>query len=139
MSNSIPTNIFFFEKQFNRALLTLEQAISMEDNILVKDAVIQRYEYTFELSWKLMKSILHYQGIELTFPREILRESFAVGWINDALIWDNMLIDRNLTSHVYQEKKADESYHRIVNTYFNELMRFGDKIKEVIRGLDTLA
>jgi nucleotidyltransferase substrate binding protein (TIGR01987 family) len=139
MSNSIPENIFFFEKQFNRALLTLEQAIGMEDNVLVKDAVIQRYEYTFELSWKLMKSILHYQGIELTFPREILKESFAVGWINDALIWDNMLIDRNLTSHVYQEKKADESYSRIVNTYFNELVRFSERIKEVIRGLDTLA
>jgi nucleotidyltransferase substrate binding protein (TIGR01987 family) len=139
MSNSIPENIFFFEKQFNKALLTLEQAIGMEDNVLVKDAVIQRYEYTFELSWKLMKSILKYQGVELTFSREILKESFAVGWINDALIWDNMLIDRNLTSHVYQENKADESYQRIVNTYFNELVRFSEKIKEVIRGLDTLA
>jgi nucleotidyltransferase substrate binding protein (TIGR01987 family) len=89
----------------------------------LKDAVIQRFEFSLELSWKAMKNYLNYQGIlEATTPKQTMKEAFANGLIKNGETWINMLNDRNLTSHTYNQADADEIYKAIVEEYYEEML-----------------
>ena len=81
------------------------------------DASIQRFEFTIELFWKLLKRILEEQGIEVLYPKEVLKKAYAGGLIDDEKAWLGMLKDRNLTSHTYDEELADEVYEHIKLNY----------------------
>jgi len=96
------------------ALTRLSEALTApEDDPLVVDASIQRFEFVIELFWKTFKRALAYEGIETATPREAVQQAFAVGWISDETAWLSMLRDRNLTSHVYDEAMAGRIYERI--------------------------
>jgi nucleotidyltransferase substrate binding protein (TIGR01987 family) len=103
-----------FEK-FTKALAALE-AIYLhpitEDRVNI-DATIQRFEFTFELCWKFLKDYLQEQGLNLNYPKEVIKEAFASGIISNEDVWLNMLSDRNLTSHSYDQTLADQIYLRI--------------------------
>lgn len=112
-----------FEK-FCKALATLEAIYLkpvMDDRANI-DATIQRFEFTFELGWKFLKDYFEEKGLILNYPKEIIQEAFAVGLINDEYLWLQMLSDRNMTSHTYNEKLADEIYERI-KKYVPELKK----------------
>ncbi len=95
-----------------------------EDDIVI-DATIQRFEFTYELSWKLMKAYLEYNGhLEATSPRKAIRESFKEGLIQDGNTWLEMLQDRNRTSHTYDEACALEIFENIKNSYLDIFQAF---------------
>lgn len=81
------------------------------------DATIQRFEFTIELYWKTLKKILATRGEIADYPKDILKASYKGHLIDDESIWLHMINDRNLTSHTYNEKLADEIYLRITNYY----------------------
>lgn len=81
-----------------------------ENDRIVIDAAIQRFEFTFELFWKNLKKVLENEGYGVKTPKESLQQAYQIGWIDDEVIWLNMLRDRNLTSHTYNEFQADEIY-----------------------------
>ncbi|MGV8145865.1 MAG: HI0074 family nucleotidyltransferase substrate-binding subunit [Alkaliphilus sp.] len=88
-----------------------------EDDIVI-DATIQRFEFTYELSWKLMKAYLEYNGnLAATSPRKAIKESYKEGLIKDGNIWLEMLQDRNRTSHTYDEASALDIFDTIQNVY----------------------
>ena len=90
--------------QFNKALATLIGAINEKDiTAYVEDSIIQRFEYTYELAWGTLKTLLEIKGVQLRFPSDIFSEAFMAGWINNAEAWKAMIDDRNLTSHEYKE------------------------------------
>jgi len=99
--------------RFRKALDRLSEALGREEDDLKIDASIQRFEFTFELAWKTMKRALFVEGIVCKTPRECLRESFRLGFINDEEKWLNMLDDRNAMSHIYYEKEARTIYDRL--------------------------
>jgi len=74
------------------------------------DGTIQRFEFTFELTWKTLKAFLEDQGIPCYSPRSCLKEAFKAGWIEDEEGWLALLKSRNLTAHVYSEDMAKEIY-----------------------------
>jgi nucleotidyltransferase substrate binding protein (TIGR01987 family) len=116
--------------KFYRAFLTLE-AIYLKPTTTDRmniDATIQRFEFTFELAWKFLKDHFYEKGVSLNFPKEIFKEAFAAGLIDSEELWLNMLYDRNMTSHTYDEKIADEIYARIKN-YVPELKILTQKLK----------
>ena len=117
-----------FEK-FKKALISLEAIYSksVQDDRANIDATIQRFEFTFELAWKFLKDYFLEQGIELNYPKEVIREVFSVNLIDNEDIWIKMLKDRNMTSHTYNEKLADEIYIRI-KSYVPELRNLLDKV-----------
>ncbi|RUP36171.1 MAG: nucleotidyltransferase [Acinetobacter sp.] len=119
-----------FEK-FEKALFSLE-AIYLkpiqEDRSNI-DATIQRFEFTFELAWKFLKDYFFERDIQLNYPKEIMQEAFAVHLIQNEDIWIKMLRDRNMTSHTYDEKLADEIFSRI-KLYVPELRGLLNKVKE---------
>lgn len=105
-----------FEK-LELALKTLENIYQKEvtEDRATIDATIQRFEFTFELLWKVLKAYFEIKGIELQFPRETLKQAYVSKIINDEQIWLAMLKDRNLTSHTYDKELADLIFKDIKN------------------------
>ena len=120
---------------FTKALLRLEEGLGAykDDNTLLRDGIIQRFEFTFELAWKSMKEVFEDEGlIGLNSPKSVLKEAFAIGIIMDEKLWINMLSDRNATSHIYSESVATEICNNIINKYFMELKKLKDVISKRI-------
>ncbi len=81
----------------------------------MRDATIQRFEFTIELFWKILKKALFYEKIESTTPRDTLAKAFQYKLIDNEAVWLAMLDDRNNTSHAYKEKEAQIIFSRIKN------------------------
>ena len=107
------------EEDYRRALLRLQTALKKEADLddMYLDATIQRFEFCFELAWKLMKAILEYEGIEANSPRSSIREGWKQGLISDAEEWLDMMEKRNLSSHTYDENVARDIYHEVRERY----------------------
>ena len=128
-----------FLHDLGRALDRLEEvsAISLEENDLVIEATIQCFEFSFELFWKTLKILLEdVTGLEFRGPKLVLIEAYAQQWINDEKKWIDLLDARNLTSHVYNEQRAQEIYEMILanasmmhTDYASLKERFADYLK----------
>ena len=107
-----------------KALKVLKVALDkpMEEDRTNVDATIQRFEFSVELFWKLLKRILATRGIEKQYPRDVLQQAYAGSLIDNETLWLSMLQDRNLTSHTYNEDLAREIYARI-KTYYPALKK----------------
>jgi nucleotidyltransferase substrate binding protein (TIGR01987 family) len=107
-------------KKFLRALGRLEEAVTSPPSPLQSDAVLQRFEFTFELCWKALRIHLsETHGIEISSPKGTLKEAFRHGLIQDeqekpAL---QMLDDRNRSTHVYDEPEAMEIFSRVCSAH----------------------
>ncbi len=113
---------------FERALKRLKEAVERAEDDLDKDGVIQRFEFTVELLWKALRSILAYHGIDCYSPRSCIKESFKSRLIDDDEIILDILEDRNRSSHIYSEKTSEEIFERIKRVYLNYMMNL--KLKE---------
>jgi len=102
-----------FLNSFVKCLGRLEEILGKEKNITNRDAAIKRFEFTVELGWKLVQKFLREQEIICRSPRECLDEAFKFGMIDDDPKWLQMIKDRNLTTHTYDENLADEVYARL--------------------------
>lgn len=116
---------------FENALARLSEAVKETKTELEKDGVIQRFEFTFELSWKLMKVYLENQGIICDSPKSCLKGAFEVRLIDDEKNWLKMLEDRNLSVHIYNKKTAVEIFKRIKKYYVREFKSLLEKIKKI--------
>jgi len=115
-------------KNFEKALNRLDEGVKEAKNELDKDGVIQRFEFTVELLWKALRAVLLYQGIECFSPRNCVKEAFKAKIINDDEIILDMLEDRNVSSHVYNEEKAKALFERIKNIYLEYLKNLDLKV-----------
>lgn len=102
--------------ELQTAVLRLEEACAEPFSSIVRDSVIQRFEFCWELSWKAMGLWLEYLGVVVLNPRDTFREAHNKGLIADGNLWSDMQKMRNLTSHTYNEKLADEVYAFIQDT-----------------------
>lgn len=101
----------------NKALKALIVAVNkpMEKDLTNIDATIQRFEFTFELFWKALRQILAAKGVQAIYPRDVLQQAFVGHLIDNEQLWLDMLTDRNLTSHTYNEALARKIYDHIKN------------------------
>ena len=95
-----------------RAVGRLQEALEAEPTQLNKDATIQRFEFTFELAWKLMQAVVEAEAIEAFGPKNAIRRAAQVGLVNDPEEWFKFLKARNLTTHVYDQGTADMIYEQ---------------------------
>lgn len=99
---------------------------SFLDDIL-KEGLIQRFEYTHELAWNVMKDFLEQAGNSNIYgSRDATRAAFAVGLIPEGEVWMDMIKSRNQTSHTYNEATADAIYAKIIANYFPAFLVFRD-------------
>lgn len=120
-------------EDFKNALERLKEALDedLSRGSIVIDGTIQRFEFTFELSWKLARAVLNYNGIKAESPRLIIKEAFRAGLIKEGQGWIDMLEDRNKTSHIYDEKQALKIYERIKAAHFGLLKDFSERIGDI--------
>ena len=104
-----------YHHAFMRLQAALRKDVDADDMYL--DATIQRFEFCFELAWKLMKAVLEYEGIEANSPRSCIREGGKQRLISNAEAWLEMMEKRKLSSHTYDENVAREIYHDVKERY----------------------
>ncbi len=107
---------------YTKAFRQLKDAIKLSNerelSLLEKQGLIQAFEFTHELAWKLLKDYLNYQGhFEIRGSRDAIREAFNAGIIKDGTLWMQTIQTRNLTAHTYDEEIAEETYEVIANDY----------------------
>ena len=117
-------------EDYHRALLRLQTALEKEADLddMYLDATIQRFEFCFELAWKLMKAVLEYEGIEANSPRSGIREGWKQGLNSDAEAWLDMMEKRNLSSHTYDENVARDIYHEVKEQYITLLEALDQRV-----------
>lgn len=118
-----------FEKAYARLIEGIAQYDEVND--LMRDGLIQRFEFTFELAWKTLKEVFEDEGlVGLNSPKRILREAFASEIIENEELWLSMLDDRNSTAHIYNEKVADRICSNIRVKYVIALGELVERIRE---------
>jgi nucleotidyltransferase substrate binding protein (TIGR01987 family) len=140
---------------FNKAFFKLEQAIAYikhdftedekdktdaEDlgyvlDEMIKEGLIQRFEYTHELAWNVMKDYAEYQGNNTVGgSRDATREALQLKIIENGEVWMDMIQSRNKTTHTYNESTANEIYRKIIEDYIPLFLAFKIKMEEKISG-----
>ena len=122
-------------KTFKKALVTLEKALKAEHSDLARDSSIQRFEYCYELCWKTSKIFLkdHF-GVETFSPKPCFRELRKNQLITDeeTEILLEMVNDRNLATHTYDEKFAMELFKKIKSKYHKTLLKIHHIVEKEI-------
>ena len=118
---------------YRKALIQLGKAVDIvsavsnstsDQNDLLAEGLIQRYEYTHELAWKVMKDYEEYQGItDIMGSRDAIRVALRAGILDDDR-WMDTISDRNLTSHNYDDETAKLIVNNIINVYYPLFVKF---------------
>ncbi len=116
-----------------QAFTRLHEALKLPPTRIHKDATIQRFEFTFELCWKLMQSIANLDGIAAYGPKQSIRAMAQLGYVDNPEAWMTVLNARNYTTHLYNEDVADQVYDQAKHlpALGDELLAVaGKKLKE---------
>ncbi|MBU3103842.1 HI0074 family nucleotidyltransferase substrate-binding subunit [Clostridium gasigenes] len=82
-----------------------------------RDSIIKKYETLEDLSWKLLSKIFKASGLDINNPRGCYKQAYKEGLIHDIDIWNEILLSRNSTAHVYDEKDYEDIKNRIIEVY----------------------
>ncbi len=112
-------------ENFEKSVARLQEALDeydLNNSTTVRDGAFQRFEFSVDLAWKTTREYLLEQGFsELNSPKAVMREAYSYKIIYNEHEWIQILNDRNLTSHVYDEKTADEIFARICTSHMPAL------------------
>lgn len=105
------------------------------DDDIYQDALIKRFEFTFELAWKTLREFLIDQGyqLEIASPKGVISFAWREGIISGEEIWLDMLNARNATAHDYGRELSGEIAERISNQYCKELTALKKFISDNIK------
>lgn len=125
---------------FQRAFLLLRDMRERElasFSQLEKEGAIQRFEFVFELAWKVLKDYLEAEGVllESNTPRQVIKQAFAAGLLPDAQTWIDIMLLRNKISHTYDQQVFEQALHTIRDDYYPAFERLYDDF--VVRSLQT--
>lgn len=127
-----------YRKAYHKLVIAVDKLGGMrggDEDIceLAREGLIQRFEYTHELAWNLMKDYETYQGYnEVRGSRDAIRKALAIGLVDNPL-WMETIAARNQTSHNYDESAADDIQHSITNDYlplFGQLLQTMERIEK---------
>lgn len=108
-------------QQFFQALDRLQEALSdsaSSTSTVMRDGVIQRFEFTAELAWKSCRELLLDEGfVNIDSPKAVMRQALVSNLITDGDGWFSLLQARNITSHMYSEDQAAIVYQNIRQIY----------------------
>jgi len=113
-------------QRFNNFKKALAQLTNVVELIKVRpltdierQGLIKAFEFTYELSWNVLKDYFQYQGtVTITGSRDAIREGFLREVILDGESWMKMVVDRNKAAHSYSEKVAKEIELNVLNVYY---------------------
>ena len=119
--------------EFSNAYERLQEALKEKESEIVIDGALHRFEFTFDLAWKSLKDYLEYMGLteKTGSPREIIQQAFKQGIIEDDEEWINMMLSRNMLSHLYDEKASRDIFIEIKEEYINLFSKLNEKYKNL--------
>lgn len=127
-------------QNYQRSLFHLKNEVTQYGNTnidVIKKGIIQSFEITHELSWKLMQDILREEGeSELYGSKSATRLAFNRGLINQGEIWLEMIKSRNLTVHTYDQQMINEEFDKIIHLYLPVFTSFEQKVSMICSNLD---
>ncbi len=111
-------------QNFEKTLSYLDHALNIQKpDVTQRAGIVQFFELSYELAWKVLKDYLEDQGFtDIATPRAVIKKSYEIGLISNGHQWLQLLDDRNLTSHTYDESKALE-VDRLIRQYYHPLFR----------------
>ncbi|MFH1665510.1 MAG: HI0074 family nucleotidyltransferase substrate-binding subunit [Candidatus Omnitrophota bacterium] len=117
-----------------KALETFRSILEEDFSVIVRDAAIQRFEYTFEAVWKFLKEYLkEREGIISNSPKSCFREIFSLGFLTEeeTVSCLDMTDKRNETSHTYREEVSKIIYGKSKD-YYKLMKNLMDKFESII-------
>jgi nucleotidyltransferase substrate binding protein (TIGR01987 family) len=124
------------QQNFDHALHYLGEALAIpEPDVTQRAGIIQFFEMSFELAWKMVKDYLEQEGfVELNSPRGVLKKGFEVGLVHDGQGWLEILRDRNLMAHTYDEATAVWVEKLIRESYYPLLVSLQETMQTIKAG-----
>jgi len=115
------------QKALKSLLVAIERTEREAEDDMLRDSVIQRFEYTYELCWKMLKRRLEMdvpspESIDAMSYREMIREGAERGLIEDPTAWFGYRQKRNLTTHTYNADVAKDVY-KVALEFANDAQR----------------
>lgn len=116
MKEKVTKSIQNYESAFNQLNEYLKTPVITNRD---RSGVIQAFEFTYEIAWETFKKAALYEGKDVSGPRDSLKQAYALNFIenDEEQDWINMLKDRNITSHTYQEDVAIKIFESIQIRY----------------------
>jgi len=98
-----------------------------------RDSIIKKYETLEDLIWKLLSKIFKASGLDINNPRGCYKQAFKEGLIDDIDVWNNILLSRNATAHIYSESDYEDIKEDILKEYIYAMEKLLQKLaSEVI-------
>jgi nucleotidyltransferase substrate binding protein (TIGR01987 family) len=120
------------DNHLNEGDSDVEEQINKSLNDLIKQGLIQSFEFTHELAWNVIKDYSAFQGNpEINGSRDASREGFSMGIIEKGEVWMEMIKSRNETSHTYDESTANEIFSKIIKEYLPAFQSFRQKMEAI--------
>lgn len=125
---------------FKNAIRRLAEVIDLSNerklNQFEYDSLIKRFEFSFEMAWKLMMSYEKDNGVaELHGSKDVVRQAYRMSIITNGEAWLEMIDDRNKTSHLYDEEMASDVIDEIIHTYYPLFIELQNKMDEISNDL----
>jgi nucleotidyltransferase substrate binding protein (TIGR01987 family) len=121
-----------YEKALNQLRNAVQLAKKRELSELEQQGMIQAFEYTHELAWKTLKDFLEDKGYKDIYgSKDTIRLAFKTGLIQNGEIWMDMIVNRNQTSHTYNEETSEKIVNNIKKKYFMEFQALQIKFYEL--------
>lgn len=118
---------------WTKALNQLTRFMNRDElNELEEQGLIQCFEYNHELAWKTQKDFLEAQGVtDLFGSKNVAKQAFVSGLIDNGKVWMDMIESRNLTSHTYNEETTQKIVADIVDRYYAAFCVLHQKLTEL--------
>ena len=118
---------------YQRALAQLAKFIDKEKlNELEEIGMIQAFEFTHELAWKLLKAFLNYRGVENIYgAKDATRQAFSSGLIEEGEVWMQMIKDRSRANHTYNQETVVEIADNIREHFFDLFVALRIKMQAI--------
>ena len=123
-------------QNYRQALARLTEAVVLSRqralSDLEKQGLIQAFEFTHEMAWNVLKDYLENQGVGgLIGSKDATRQAFKNGLLEDGEAWMDMIKARNLTSHTYQNKIAEDIVKDILGQFHPALVAMERRFMEL--------
>lgn len=125
---------------FKKAIKSLDEVIlkynENKNDLIVRDSMIQRFEYTYSLALKMLKryfskSAFVLENIEDMTFNNMIRTAGSMGLTSELEKWDNFRKMRNLTSHTYDENIA-AAVVSVIEDFYIEVKKLYENLDKKI-------
>ncbi|MBP8215992.1 MAG: HI0074 family nucleotidyltransferase substrate-binding subunit [Propionivibrio sp.] len=118
--------------QYFQALERLHEVLELEETSIIRDSLIQRFEFTYELAWKSMFLWMKDEGEKVReMVRPVIQAAFRCELIDDPDMWEEIKDCRDETSHTYNESKAIE----VAGFVRHQAVVLFDRLRDELRDL----